>query len=565
MIVKEVTNNCRVIQLASGVRLRQEYFGGLVYDPRNGNTLEVDKKAFQFLNLIKDNPRDISNGITFLAERGIIKQNNKSAEDTLEKLFDLKIIEMVGGVSSSTVFTPQQSNEMEHKSWLSAPETVHWAVTYRCDENCPDCYTARFPFLKNELDNAETLRLIDKIADWGVFQLAIGGGEPFVRKDLPKLVQHAAAQGLSVHITTGRLNITPEVLKSVSPFIKNLQIGIRSDVLLGANFKKYMHQLQSLFINTQRLHIKLGANLILTKSAIKRLEYLAAILINIGFDSIIFLRYKPPKSIKRWKTEHPQSHQMKGLHDMLSKIIRKNPHLNIRVDCALSFVQRQLPKEIATQCGIKGCVAADRILALAPDGSVYPCSQLVHPKCYAGNLLESEPETLWSEAPALRKYRFFHTKKTFIHSWCGVCLAKDSCRGCRIFAMDGLGGDPGCPEPLLPPLTQLGKIGRGLDLAGYLRMHRVISVGEYMERYGVGQKTAIRELNACSQASSRTGKAVRKKKDVYEYVEGDIIRDIQDSIGYTSGGVPFASYEEIARWVEDPAYTENYPQWIKQV
>ena len=41
------------IQLASGVRLRPEYFGGLVYDTRNGNTLEVDKGAFQFLNLIK--------------------------------------------------------------------------------------------------------------------------------------------------------------------------------------------------------------------------------------------------------------------------------------------------------------------------------------------------------------------------------------------------------------------------------------------------------------------------------------------------------------------------------
>jgi len=36
-------------------------------------------------------------------------------------------------------------------------------------------------------------------------------------------------------------------------------------------------------------------------------------------------------------------------------------------------------------------------------------------------------------------------------------------RGCQVFAEDGLGGEPGCPEPLQPPLTRLEKIGRSLD------------------------------------------------------------------------------------------------------
>jgi len=38
-------------------------------------------------------------------------------------------------------------------------------------------------------------------------------------------------------------------------------------------------------------------------------------------------------------------------------------------------------------------------------------------------------------------------------------MSKNTCGGCRVFAEDGLGGGPGCPEPLLPPLTRLGKIG----------------------------------------------------------------------------------------------------------
>lgn len=551
------------VQLASGVRLRQEYFGGLVYDTRNGNTVEVNKGASQFLNLIKDTPQKICNVINSLVKIGLIKQDSNSTKDTLHKLFDLKIIEMIDGMPSSSIAVPQQLNGVEHRSWLSAPETVHWAVTYRCDKNCPDCYVARFPFLKNELNTHESLKLIDKIANWNVFQLAIGGGEPFEREDLPQLLEYAMERGLSVHVTTGKLDIASKILKSVSPFIRSLQIGVRNDFLLGAKSKEYTRQLHNFFINARKRHIKPGLNLILTKSAIERLECLIMILINIGFNYIVLLRYKPPQSIERWKAEHPQPHQMKGLHNVINKIIRKYPQVNLRVDCALSFVQRYLSKEIATQHGMKGCVAADRILALAPDGTIYPCSQLVHHKCYAGNLLESEPETLWDKSEVLRRYRFFRTKKTFRHSWCGVCLAMTSCGGCRIFARDGLGGDLECPQPLLPSLTQIGKRGRSLDLAEYLKEHYCISVGGYMQRYGVSQKTAIKELNGSSYAVSTTGKSARKKQDTYGYISKDIIRDIQDSIGYTSAGIPFASYEEIARAIDDSAYLGNYPQWIK--
>jgi radical SAM protein with 4Fe4S-binding SPASM domain len=510
--IRKLYDNTCVVHLASGVRLRREYFGGLVYDTCNGNTMEVDKRAFQFLNLIKDTPRKISDVITFLIKKGIMEQYNKSDSDTLQKLFELKIIETSNGTSSSPVFKSQRLKEIKYRPWLSAPETVHWAVTYRCDENCPDCYTARFSFVKNELDSSEALKLIDKIADWNVFQLAIGGGEPFARKDLPQLVRYAAARGLSVHITTGKWNIAPDVLESVSPYIKNLQIGIRTNDLLGGASKKSIQQIQGLFIKAQRLHIRPGANLFLTKLAIKRLENLIAILMDIGFNRIILLRYKPPKNIERWEAENPEPYQLKGLHDKISRILRENPHLNIRVDCALSFVQRQLTKEITTQYGIKGCIAADRIVALAPDGSVYPCSQLVHPHCCVGNLLGSDPKTLWDKSKILHKYRFFYMQKTFIHSWCGICLAKDSCGGCRIFAMDGLGGDPGCPEPLLPPLsTQISKIRSSLDLAEYMKRHSIVSAVEYKE---------------CIAS--------------------------------------YASYKEILHWREDPSCLKDYPRWIKQ-
>jgi radical SAM protein with 4Fe4S-binding SPASM domain len=453
------------IRLVPEIRLRAEYFGGLAYDTRNGNILEVDRGAFQLLNCIKARTVKIDDLVKFLDRHKIVKYSEKFLPATLEELFEFNIIERCGQRPSTPVLIGK--SKAGTYPWLSAPETVHWAVTYQCSENCPDCYVRRFSFDNTELDNRDALKLIDKIADWGVFQLAIGGGEPFARRDLPQLVNHAADQGLSVHITTGKLYLEPQILESVAGSTKSLQIGIRPNELQGPDAKGSLKRIRNLVSAARKVDITPGANLILTKSTIQKLPGIVERIVNSGFNRIVLLRYKPPASIDRWKAENPGPDQMSQVHERIGRILRENPQLNLRVDCSLSFIQRYLPESMARRVGIKGCVAADRILALAPDGSAFPCSQLVHPSCHVGNLLQMEPQHMWDQSKVLRRYRFFRTKKSFAQSWCGICMSKNICGGCRVFAEDGLGGDPGCPEPLLPPLTRLAKTGRSLYLEGY--------------------------------------------------------------------------------------------------
>ena len=95
------------------------------------------------------------------------------------KLLELDIIKIKEtSTSASTSLSPNCSftqggeQELNYKelpepakySWLTAPETVHWAVTYNCDAGCPDCYTKRFPDIKNELDTTQVMTIIKKVA-----------------------------------------------------------------------------------------------------------------------------------------------------------------------------------------------------------------------------------------------------------------------------------------------------------------------------------------------------------------------------------------------------------------
>ncbi|NIM77455.1 MAG: SPASM domain-containing protein [Candidatus Aminicenantes bacterium] len=482
--------------------MRREFFGGLVYDPRTGTTLEVDKAAFHFLYLIKDRTTPIDELVKLLAQNNVIKGQGTSIIKTINQLIKLNIIEIKEGRSGAQALNYQRPSEIPKYSWLSAPETVHWAVTYHCEAGCPHCYTRRFPVLTNELNTPLALKLIEKVAQWGVFQLAIGGGEPFAREDLPDLVQYASAAGLSVHITTGKYHLEPRLLESIVGSVAALNIGLPAHILpdqrTGAGFRELIKKLQTTAALIQDAGVVPGVNLVLTKSIIPQLELILEQLMNIGISRVVLLRYKPPERIEQWNTENPTFQQMKQLHIKINDLLRQIPRLTIRVDCSMSFVQRHLPVSLAAKLGIKGCVAADRILAIAPDGSVYPCSQLVHPRCYSGNLLDYEPQVLWDQARNLHQYRLFRTKKPFKHSKCGICRVNTACGGCRVFAADAVGGDPGCPDPIIPELPQLGKTGRSLDF------------------------------------------------------------------GYTSGGFPLATAEQIAEWIGLDSDLEGYPEWIKK-
>ncbi|MCL1917422.1 MAG: radical SAM protein [Peptococcaceae bacterium] len=325
---------------------------------------------------------------------------------------------------------------------LSAPETVHLAVTYRCHEDCPDCYARNYAS-SGELDTAAMCGIIDDIARQSVFQLAIGGGEPFLRSDLRDIVCYATNKGLVTHITTGKYSFdsrSAEVLR----YVKSLHVGIRSESLV-MDTTNTVAELRGLVDYAAKADVLIGANLIMTRFTIQNLPRLVELMVLCGFQRLIFLRYKPINNITRWQRESPNKDDWCAFEGGLLYIKHQYPHLMIRLDCASAFMMKKVGNKAAFKAGIKGCVAGDRIISVSPDGLVYPCSQLVGPEYKAGNLALSPLGTIWRDSDVLNHYRQFRQSASFAHSACGTCIAKDFCGGCRLFAEDDLGGEPICP------------------------------------------------------------------------------------------------------------------------
>jgi radical SAM protein with 4Fe4S-binding SPASM domain len=191
--------------------------------------------------------------------------------------------------------------------------------------------------------------------------------------------------------------------------------------------------------------VKLGANLIMTRYTINNVEKVLELLLQHGFERVIFLRYKPTSDSTRWNAENPQPEELRAFRHWLNDAKPRYRGLILRIDCAASFLMRDVSPTDAAYSGMKGCTAGDRIISVAPDGSVFPCSQLVGASFYAGNLARDPFETIWHESNMLDRYRNFRQNASFKGGVCGICNAMLSCGGCRVFADDNIGSEPVCP------------------------------------------------------------------------------------------------------------------------
>ena len=564
------------LRIADGVRLRCEHFGGIAFDARTGTTVDVDCPVFAALQNVHNRGVQREDALVRAlgGRRGTAPRLAK-ARKVVDQLVELAILapaseaemKQLAGAETPECEAPKPGDrDWPRGPGLSAPVTVHWAVTYRCASRCPECYARRYAHeFPDELPVDEALRLVGVLAEWGVFELAIGGGEPLHYPPLPAIVSEARRQGLVVHVTTGLHEVPSSLLDELADGITGLQIGVKAEQLLSEPSTE-VAALASTAAAAAGVGMHVGANLILSNRTLPHFEELLRLLEQAGLTRVTLLRYKPPATVAEWRRAKPSLEAIRKFESRLPEILRRRPKVTLRLDCALSFLQRHLSPAKALAGGIRGCVAGHRILAVAPDGSAFPCSQLVHPKLRAGNLLSDDREELWARSPVLRRYRVLRGKSAFRATVCGLCAAREHCGGCRVFAADAWGAEPECPEPLLPPLDHMGKRGRRWDLTRYLRRRGEISVGQYMERYGVGQQRALKELRAFGCAPASSSGTGRKKSDVYLDPTEDMIEAIQYDIGCTPGGLPFVSREEVARWLnEEPEEADcYYPRWLRR-
>ncbi len=75
--------------------------------------------------------------------------------------------------------------------WDRGPAHVDFNVTNGCNLACSHCHSSSGDKLPRELHIDEVKDVVTQLHEMGVLTIAFAGGEPFIRKDILSILEHA--------------------------------------------------------------------------------------------------------------------------------------------------------------------------------------------------------------------------------------------------------------------------------------------------------------------------------------------------------------------------------------
>lgn len=109
----------------------------------------------------------------------------------------------------------------------SAPELVDIKITDYCPYGCAFCYQdSTKAGAHGDLDQIK--RIIDRLAELDVFEIAIGGGEPVLHPEFPEIVRYAHERGITPNVTVFGVEWLekPAIVEAVKSFVGGVGVSV---------------------------------------------------------------------------------------------------------------------------------------------------------------------------------------------------------------------------------------------------------------------------------------------------------------------------------------------------
>ena len=325
-----------------------------------------------------------------------------------------------------------------------------WEITLRCDLACVHCGSRAGRARPDELTTAECLDLVDQMADLGVREVTLIGGEAYLRDDWLEIVRALRRRGLQASMTTGGRALTAERaaaaaaagLQSVSVSLDGLEET--HDRLRGVR-GSYQAALSALS-NLRAAGIPVSVNTQVNRLSMPELPAILDTVIAVGgrawqvqLTAAMGRAADQPELL-------PQPFDMLELFPVLAQLkgrcdeagVRLWPGNNIGYFGPYESVLRgTMPRGHMASCGA-GCTT----LGIEADGAIKGCPSLQTDPWTGGNLRDASLRDIWERSAPLRYTR----DRTVDDLWgyCRSCYYADTCRaGCTwtAFSLFGKAGN----------------------------------------------------------------------------------------------------------------------------
>ena len=334
---------------------------------------------------------------------------------------------------------------------IGFPTHPVWEVTSACNLKCRQCHASGGKVSPDELTTEEGKKFLRELSEITDFRmLALGGGEPLVRKDILELTLEARNLGFEISIAT---NGTLLDLALASQFkrmgVANMAIGLNAndecihDGITGVpgSFEKTMRAIHY----TKELGMNLQINTTVMKENAKYIPGLLDFASEVGAQIVLLYHLTP---VGRGEREMELSmKECQRLVEMLAQKQKKSKSI-IEPVCAPQYWAYLVSKNgllgKLAPTFFKGCVAGSGLCYIKPNGDVWACPFI---PLSAGNVRQNKVKDIWEKSSLFELLR----DRRNLKGKCRQCLYKEICGGCRGRAYahcgDLLAEDPLCFMP----------------------------------------------------------------------------------------------------------------------
>ncbi len=292
-----------------------------------------------------------------------------------------------------------------------------WEVTNQCNLSCIHCLSGSGRAAEKELTFDQCLNLIDQLAEFKVFQINFGGGEPFLRRDFLSILDACHRKDLVTCISTNGTLIDDHLVE----FLRGREMLYLQVSLDGATSATNDHvrgtgTFKRIVKSIDRLSdrgIPFSINMVLTRLSFPEISSLYSLAKDWG-AKLRISRFRPSGRGKNsWEYLRLEKEDLKTFSQWLSD------HRDVVTGDSFFSLEDEERKGL----GLNLCGAAKFTCCISPEGSVYPCAFLQDSSFHCGNFLNQSLSEIWFHAQGFKLLRNLKVRS------CESCFRFESCHG----------------------------------------------------------------------------------------------------------------------------------------
>lgn len=287
--------------------------------------------------------------------------------------------------------------------WTRAPAVVQWMATLDCPLACSHCLAPAEGMGGKEMTFDEVRSLVDQVADAGVDEFLVTGGEPLVREDLPEVIGLLGRRRVNWSLNTAVLP-APRARRAIASFPPSfVAVSLDGPAKVHDRFRgkvgAFEEGLEAIRFFSGLDCCEVAAGTTVTSRNYRRLTETLGLVADSGANSWGIHLLVPEGRAKEREDLFLSRRQLSGL---VKFVARKRNYFPVNMADEIGYCGDLEPmlRDVPLSCG-----AGRAQCVVLPDGEVVPCTTLDR-SCSAGNVRDQPLMEIWKHGFAeLRSWR----------------------------------------------------------------------------------------------------------------------------------------------------------------